>query len=53
MRRVCSFLGRNAWIFVVLAFLLVIGAWSAFYLVASKVPQRRVPLDPPAPHATP
>jgi len=36
MKALAAFLARNPWIFVVLAFALLIGAWSAFISIANK-----------------
>ncbi len=36
MKRLSSFANRNPWIYVVLAFALLIGAWSALITIAAK-----------------
>lgn len=35
MKRLVAFLGRNAWIFVVLAFALLIAAWTALIVISN------------------
>lgn len=41
MKALAAFLARNPWIFVVLAFALLIGAWSALISLAVKhTPQK-------------
>lgn len=46
-------ISRHPWIFVVFAFLLLITAWTAAYILAGRVNTSEVPLTPPANHATP
>jgi len=48
MRSLFRFISRNPWIFVVLAFLLLIGAWVAIYILAARVPTQPLPASPPA-----
>jgi hypothetical protein len=36
MKTLAAFLARNPWIYVVLAFALLIGAWSALIAIATK-----------------
>lgn len=38
---------NHPWIFVVLAFALVIGAWTTFYILANKNRPEQVPLELP------
>ena len=45
------FIHRYPWIFVVLAFLLLITAWTTAYILSSGVSTAEVPLTPPASHA--
>lgn len=41
MKNISEFIHRNPWIYVVLAFVLLIGAWSALITIAVKhTPQR-------------
>ena len=51
MRSLFQFVSRNPWIYIVLAFLLLIASWVAAYILASGVPTHEVPLSPPANHA--
>ncbi|MBC8128216.1 MAG: hypothetical protein H8M99_13830 [Gloeobacteraceae cyanobacterium ES-bin-144] len=36
MKKLIAFLARNPWIYVVLAFAILIGAWSTFITLAAK-----------------
>lgn len=42
MKRLIDFLARHAWIFVVLAFAVLIAAWSAAIILAHKHPVQRI-----------
>jgi len=42
MKALVAFLARNPWIFVVLAFALLIGAWSALITIANKHAPREI-----------
>lgn len=47
------FLRDRPWLFIVLAFLLLIGAWAQLYMTARKHPQRELKLPRPGQQATP
>jgi ABC-type arginine/histidine transport system permease subunit len=51
MKTLLQFIHRNPWIYVVLAFLLLIAAWTTAYILAGRVNTTEVPLTPPASHA--
>jgi hypothetical protein len=53
MRALFRFVARNPWIFIVLAFLLLIAAWVVTYLLAARLPSQTLPAGPPARHAPP
>lgn len=45
MRALFQFILRNPWLYVVLAFVVLIGAWITAYVLASGIPLREVPLN--------
>ena len=51
MKTLLQFIYRNPWIYIVLAFLILIGVWITAYILAGRVPTQEVPLTPPAAHA--
>lgn len=48
IRSLFSFLARNPWVFVPLAFLALIGVWVAYFVLASGVDTSEVPYEKPA-----
>jgi hypothetical protein len=55
IRSLLAFISRNPWIFVPLAFLVLIGVWITFFVLASGVDTREIPVKKAAPshQATP
>jgi hypothetical protein len=51
MKTLLQFIYRNPWIYVVLAFLVLIAAWITVFILSHRVPSTEVPLTPPASHA--
>ena len=48
IRPLLSFLARNPWVFVPLAFFVLIGVWVAYFVLASGVDTSEVPHEKPA-----
>ena len=42
MKSINAFISRNPWLYVVLAFVLLLGAWSALISVAVKISPQQV-----------
>ena len=42
MKSLLAFISRNPWVFVVLAFALLIAAWAVLISIAVKNPQERI-----------
>ena len=51
MKPLFRFVARYPWIFVVLAFLLLIAGWTTAYILAGRVNTSEVPLSPPTHHS--
>ena len=51
MNRLFQFILRNPWIWVVVAFLVLIAVWITAFILAGRVDTTEVPLTPPADHA--
>ena len=49
MKAVFQFIARRPWIYVVLAFVLLLGAWIGIFFVAARAPTPEFEL-PPTPH---
>ena len=49
IRPLFNFVARNPWIFVPLAFLVLIGVWITFFVLASGVDTREIPVKTVAP----
>lgn len=45
MKLIFAFVSRNPWVFVVLAFLLLIGAWATLISIVVKNPQEQIEVE--------
>jgi uncharacterized membrane protein YdfJ with MMPL/SSD domain len=45
MKSLLAFISRNPWIYVVLAFLILIAAWTILISIAVKNPQERIEVE--------
>ncbi|MEI7953555.1 MAG: hypothetical protein WCJ66_00170 [Verrucomicrobiota bacterium] len=50
MRNFFRFMSRHPWIYVVLAFVLLIASWAALILVAARNPIQEFEVAPPTHH---
>jgi hypothetical protein len=49
MKAIFQFVARHPWLYVVLAFVLLIGAWTALILIAANNPPQEIKLAPTPP----
>ena len=50
MKAIIRFVARHPWIYVILAFLLLIGAWLTIILIAAHTPTPEFEVTPPPHH---
>lgn len=47
MRSLLKFIIRNPWLWIVMAFLVLIGAWVTVYILASGLKLKEIPVEQP------